>query len=32
MVYDAENDLVWLVLGTGGAEGKAYVYVMKYKR
>ena len=30
LLYDAANDLVWLVVGTGGAKGKAYVYVMRY--
>ncbi|MBI3697326.1 MAG: hypothetical protein HY238_21125, partial [Acidobacteria bacterium] len=31
MVYDAERDLVLLVLGTGGDAGKAYVYAMRYR-
>jgi len=30
LVYDPANDLVWLVVGTGGAEGKAYVYALRY--
>jgi hypothetical protein len=31
LLYDLTNDLVWLVLGGGGAEGKAYVYAMRYQ-
>jgi hypothetical protein len=30
MVYDAKRDLVLLVLGTGGDEGKASVFAMRY--
>lgn len=32
MVYDPKHDLVLLVLGTGGDEGKASVYAMRYQR
>ena len=32
LLYDPASDLLWLVAGTGGAEGKAYVYAMRYKR
>jgi len=31
LLYDPARDLIWLVVGTGGAEGKAYVYVMDYQ-
>ena len=31
MVYDPKRDLVLLVLGTGGDEGRAFVYAMRYR-
>jgi hypothetical protein len=31
MVYDPNRDLVLLILGTGGDEGQAVVYSMKYR-
>lgn len=31
MVYDPKRDLILLVLGTGGDEGKAFVYAMRYR-
>ena len=31
LLYDQERNLIWLVLGTGGAKGKAHVYVMRYE-
>jgi hypothetical protein len=31
MVYDPNRDLVFLVLGTGGDRGKAFVFALKYR-
>ena len=31
MVYDPKRDLVLLVLGTGGDDGKTFVYAMRYR-
>jgi len=31
MVYDPKRDLIFLVLGTGGDDGKAVVYVLRYR-
>jgi len=31
MVYDPKRDLILLVLGRGGDDGKTFVYAMRYR-
>jgi hypothetical protein len=31
MVYDPKRDLILLVLGRSGDDGKAFVYAMRYR-